>query len=87
MSYVIEGKQEVTLHIVEFSLHESFCAIIIYMFVLHIIWDQERDSILTNRHACMIVLTRELGKKEEQNEASKYGRAICIYILIYGSKY
>jgi hypothetical protein len=35
----------------------------------------------------MIVLTRELGKKEEQNEASKYGRAICIYILIYGSKY
>lgn len=25
----------------------------------------------------MIVLTRELGKKEEQNKANKYGRAIC----------
>lgn len=41
LSYVIEGKQEITLHIVEFSLHESFWAIIIYMFLLHIIWAQE----------------------------------------------
>jgi len=40
LSYVIEGKQEVTLHIVEFSLNESW-AIIIYMFLLHTNWAQE----------------------------------------------